>query len=241
MEDIFKKIEDNIFETQTKEEKSKEINNNDLSDDTTDVSSRLSNLVKKFPKTEKKDNKNSNFELGKEENEDEENEDNIDNDEYADYGRVDKTGIHFQIISDNSVSIEIVHCYLLRDDVKDLIIKYKGYFDKMMNLWVVPYINYEPLYKELEKIEGINKKLHKVGSIAKECYEKKFLTTLIFKRKKKEEAIDYLNDNDNDKLGRNVEKLPEKLRKTLYDFQVEGIKFGIEHQCRFLLADEMGV
>ena len=36
-----------------------------------------------------------------------------------------------------------------------------------MNLWLVPYANYEWLYKELNEIEGINRKLHKVGSLQK--------------------------------------------------------------------------
>ncbi len=78
--------------------------------------------------------------------------------------------------------------------------------------------------------------MHKVGSIAKDCYELKGLTTLIITRKKKEETIDYTKDN----MVRKVESLPDKLRKSLYDFQVEGVKFEIEHHCRFLLSDEIG-
>ena len=241
MEDIFKKIEDNIFESQTEEETYKIKKSNDLSDDTTEDSSKLTKIIKKVPKSEVKNKDNSKFILDKDENEEEKEEADIDEDEYADYGRINKTGIHFQIISDYNVSIEIVPDELLRDDVKDLILKYKGIFDTTMNLWVIPYVNYELLYNELYKIEGINRKLHKVGSIAKQCYENKTLTTLIIRRKKKEEKIDYLNDNSDGNLDRNVEKLPDKLRKALYDFQVEGIKFGVEHHCRFLLADEMGV
>ena len=237
MEEIFKKIEDNIFETQQGEEKLKNQESNDLSDETTIDSSRFNKLAKKM-KTEAKNQKNSNFFLENNENEEEKEEDNIDKDEYADYGRIDKTGIHFQIISDYNVSMEIVPDELLRDDIKDLIIKYKGVFDSTMNLWIIPYINYELLYKELNQIEGINTKLHKVGAIAKECYENKTLKTLVYKRKEKEEKINYLDDGD---LERDIEKLPKKLRNALYDFQIEGVKFGIEHHCRFLLADEMGV
>ena len=83
-----------------------------------------------------------------------------------------------------------------------------------MKLWVVPYVNYENLYKDLYKIEGISYKLHKVGSIAKECFENKDLTKLIIKRKKKEEIIDYTNDEKE----RKIEQLPEKILKTLYKF-----------------------
>ena len=184
MEDLFKKIEDNIFENQKDEEKSQEQKNNDLSEDTTVDSSKFTKLEKKM-KTEAKNKKNSNFSLENNEDEDEKEEENIDKDEYADYGRVDKTGIHFQIISDYNVSMEIVPDELLRDDIKDLIIKYKGVFDSTMNLWIIPYINYQSLYNELNSIEGINRKLHRVGAIAKECYENKTLKTLIIKRKKK--------------------------------------------------------
>ena len=237
MEEIFQKIEDNIFETQEGEEQSKNQKSNDLSDDTTDDSSKFTKLAKKI-KTEAKNKKNSNLFLENNENEEEKEDANFDKDEYADYGRIDKTGIHFQIISDHNVSMEIVPDDLLRDDIKDLIIKYKGVFDTTMNLWIIPYINYEKLFNELNKIEGINTKLHKVGAIAKECYEKKTLTTLIYKRKEKEEKIDYLEE---DELKRDIETLPIKLKNALYDFQIEGVKFGIEHHCRFLLADEMGV
>ena len=239
MDEIFRKIEDNIFESQERQEKNQNLYSKDISDDVTEDSSKDTRILKKISKTEAKNKKNTlslkNIE-NKGENEDEK-EEKIDEDEYADYGRVDKTGIHFQIISDYNVSIEIVPEELLSNEIKDLILKYKGVFDTKMNLWVVPYVNYELLYSELYKIEGINKLLHKVGSIAKECYEHKNLTTLIIKRKKKEETIDYLNDT----MERNIESLPQKLRDALYDFQVEGVKFGIEHHCRFLLADEMGV
>jgi len=213
MEEIFRKIEDNIFETQ--DEKNQNLNSKDISDDTTVDSSKEIKYLKKGLRTEAKNKRNSNLQLPDDENENEEEEKKeekeenvIDEDEYADYGRIDKTGIHFQLISDYNVSVEIVPSDLLRDDVKQLILKHNGVFDNKMNLWVVPYVNYESLYKELNDIEGISQKLHKVGSIAKDCYEHKSLTTLRIKRKKKEETIDYLKDN----MARTVESLPDKLR-----------------------------
>ena len=249
MQEIFQKIEDNIFET--RDERNKNINNRDLNEDTTTDSIQFPKKVKDISKTEEKSKRLSKLHLENpeeniEENENEENnekkekaekENIINKDEYSDYCRHDKTGIHFQIISNFNVSIEIVPDELLRDDVKSLILKYKGVYDDTMKLWILPYINYESLYNELNQIEGIGHKLHKVGSIAKECYEHKNLTTLIIKRKKEDETIDYTNDV----RERKVEQLPQKLQKSLYDFQIEGINFGIEHHCRFLLADEMGV
>ena len=192
-------------------------------------------------KTEQK-NRQSKLHLEKPEEIEEETEEiekksKIDDDEYSDYCRVDKSGIHFQIISDFNASIEIVPDELLTEEVKSLILKYKGIYDESLKLWVLPYVNYEPLYKELSQIEGINYKLRKIGSIAQEFFDNKNLTKLIIKRKKEDEIIDYTNDV----RERKVEQLPQKIQNTLYDFQIEGINFGIEHHCRFLLADEMGV
>ena len=247
MEELFKKIEDNIFESQRENDSNSE--NKETNEDTTNDSTQFHKNEKKFIKTEAKESRQSKLHLENPEEinknndeikEDDENSKKLDvfkDDEYSDYGRIDKTGIHFQIISDFNVSIEIVPDELLRDDVKELIVKYKGVYDDTMKLWIIPYINYEPLYKELYQLEGISYKLHKVGSIAKECFEHKELKTLIIKRKKDDETIDYTNEI----RERKIEQLPEKIQKALYDFQKEGINFGINHHCRFLLADEMGV
>ena len=55
---------------------------------------------------------------------------------------------------------------LLTSEVKELILKYKGVFDSTKNLWLLPYVNYEPLYSELSQIESLKSlgyKLYKVG------------------------------------------------------------------------------
>ena len=245
MENIFEKIEDNILEIQDNEDK--DVKNIEINEETTADLSILNKKENNISKTELKSKRLSKLHLEnpdekeegetKEETNDNDNNKNDEEDEYGDYKREDKTGIHFQIISNSEVSIEIVPEELLRDDVKSLILKYNGVYDENMKLWLVPYVNYELLYKELYQMEGISHKLHKVGSIAKECFEHKNLTTLIIKRKKKEEIIDYTNDT----RERKIEQLPQRIQNALYDFQKKGINFGIEHHCRFLLADEMGV
>ena len=241
MEEIFQKIQDNFNDTQDEEDKYQKIK--EQNDDTTTDSTVHLKKGKNLLRTEQKNNQ-SKLHLEKPEQiEEDENEEKnekttiFEDDEYSDYCRVDKTGIHFQIISDFNVSIEIVPDELLSEDIKVIILKYKGVYDDSIKLWLIPYVNYEPLYKELYQIEGINYKLHKIGSIALECFEHKILTKLIIKRKKEEEIIDYTNDI----RERKVDQLPQKIQNALYDFQIEGINFGIEHHCRFLLADEMGV
>ena len=244
LEQLFKKIEDNILETQQSKLTSSENENPNI------ISTKNgTNPPKKSKKnvinTEIKESRISKLHLEKPEDEiieekqpeKEKETPLVISDEYADYCRTDKTGIHFQIISDINVSIEIVPEDLLTNEVKKLILKYKGVFDTSMKLWLIPYVNYELIYSELFQIESLRNKLHKVGSIAQEFYQNKSLQKLIIRRKKNDEILDYTIDTKE----RNPNDLPEKIRKSLYNFQMEGIKFGINHHCRFLLADEMGV
>ena len=244
LEQLFKKIEDNIFETQKSKQTSSENENPNIistNNETNPPKKSKKNIIN----TEIKESRISKLHLEKpedeiiEENPQEKEKEAplVISDEYADYCRTDKTGIHFQIISDINVSIEIVPEELLTNDVKQIILKYKGVFDTSMKLWLIPYVNYELIYSELFQIESLRNKLHKVGSIAQEFYQNKSLQKLIIRRKKNDEILDYTVDTKE----RNPNDLPEKIRKSLYNFQMEGIKFGINHHCRFLLADEMGV
>ena len=244
LEQLFKKIEDNIFETQKSKQTSGENENPNIistNNETNPPKKSKKNIIN----TEIKESRISKLHLEKpedeiiEENPQEKEKEAplVISDEYADYCRTDKTGIHFQIISDINVSIEIVPEELLTNEVKQIILKYKGVFDTSMKLWLIPYVNYELIYSELFQIESLRNKLHKVGSIAQEFYQNKSLQKLIIRRKKNDEILDYTVDTKE----RNPNDLPEKIRKSLYNFQMEGIKFGINHHCRFLLADEMGV
>ena len=244
LEQLFKKIEDNIFETQKSKQTSSENENPNIistNNETNPPKKSKKNIIN----TEIKESRISKLHLEKpedeiiEENPQEKEKEAplVISDEYADYCRTDKTGIHFQIISDINVSIEIVPEELLTNEVKQIILKYKGVFDNSMKLWLIPYVNYELIYSELFQIESLRNKLHKVGSIAQEYYQNKSLQKLIIRRKKNDEILDYTVDTKE----RNPNDLPEKIRKSLYNFQMEGIKFGINHHCRFLLADEMGV
>ena len=247
LEQLFKKIEANILDTQEDNQKSSENVDPNLPSTTLESNTPKKTKMKKIT-TEIKENHLSKLhledpkeeEIIQEESKEKEQEKERQLeflDEYSDYGRMDKTGIHFQIISDFNVSIEIVPNELLTKEVKELIEKYKGVFDSTMNLWLIPYVNYESLYIELFQIESLKHFLHKVGGIAQEFYLNKNLEKLIIKRKKEDEILDYTTDTKE----RNPNELPEKIKKALYNFQLEGIKFGIEHHCRFLLADEMGV
>ena len=233
MEALFKKIENNIFESQEKANLQTKTN---LQDKTTDDSLDILKLVRHIPQSEVKNN----FQMFKDiqiPNSQIDEQKKQEDEEYADYGRRNKTGIHFQVISDHNVSIEIVPEDILNAEMESLLEKYKAVFDPSLKLWLLPYVNYEPLYNDLIEIKNFKYKIYKIGSIAKKCHENKALTVLEIKRKVKEEKIDYTKDT----MERNVDTLPKSIKNALYDFQFEGVKFGIEHHCRFLLADEMGV
>ena len=204
LEELFKKIEANILDTQEDNQKSSENIDPNLPSTTLESNTPKKSKLKKIT-TEIKENHLSKLhlenlkeeEMIQEESKEKEHEKEKQLaflDEYSDYGRMDKTGIHFQIISDINVSIEIVPKDLLTPEVKALIEKYKGVFDSTMNLWLLPYVNYESLYIELFQIESLKHLLHKVGGIAQEYYLNKNLEKLIIKRKKEDEILDYTTD-----------------------------------------------
>ena len=233
MEAIFKQIENNIFESQEKTNLPTKTN---LQGKTSSDPLDILKIVRHIPQSEVKNN----FQMFKDiqiPNSQIDEQKKLEDEEYADYGRRNKTGIHFQIISDHNVSIEIVPEDILNAEMESLLQKYKAVFDPSLKLWLLPYVNYLPLYNDLIEIKNFKYKIYKIGSIAKKCHENKALTILEIKRKVKEEKIDYTKDT----MERNVDTLPKSIKNALYDFQFEGVKFGIEHHCRFLLADEMGV
>ena len=236
--ETFKNIEKNFFESQQNLEKNADQQTKYNQENTTDDSLGILKLVKHLPNTEIKHNfdifkgiRIPNSQLSQN------NQEKKEDDEYADYGRRNKDGIHFQIISDYNVSIEIVPEDILDSKIQSLLDKYKAVFDPSMKLWILPYVNYLPLYNDLNQIKNFRYKIYKIGSIAKKCYENKTLTKLEIKRKIKEEIIDYTKDNKE----RDLDTLPKSIKNALYDFQFDGVRFGVEHHCRFLLADEMGV
>ena len=236
--DKFKNIEKSFESQQKLLEKDADKQTRYNQEETTDDSLGILKLVKHMPNTEIKNN----FDIFKDiripnSQLNEENQEKREDDEYADYGRRNKNGIHFQLISDYNVSIEIVPEDILDSKIQSLLDQYKAVFDPSMKLWILPYVNYFPFYCDLVDIKEFKYKIYKIGSIAKKCYENKSLTKLEIKRKQKEEIIDYTKDNKE----RSVDTLPKSLKNALYDFQFDGIKFGVEHHCRFLLADEMGV
>ena len=221
-------------------------NNNDFIDDISTEFSLDIPIKERKIETEIKDREKKFSKAILEKNEIEEEDENEENENKekiiekidendTDYVRRDKQGIHFQIINDDYVSVEMVlsNSDLLKN-VESMIKKFKGFFDNNIKLWLVPYKNYLPLYEELILLENVGN-VYKVGSIASKYYANKNYQKIEFQRGDELIIIDYSEDQPREL------NLKKNLQNALYDFQKEGILFGLKHNCRFLLADEMGV
>ena len=148
--DKFKNIEKSFESQQKLLEKDADKQTRYNQEETTDDSLGILKLVKHMPNTEIKNN----FDIFKDiripnSQLNEENQEKREDDEYADYGRRNKNGIHFQLISDYNVSIEIVPEDILDSKIQSLLDQYKAVFDPSMKLWILPYVNYFPLYCDL--------------------------------------------------------------------------------------------
>ena len=145
--------------------------------------------------------------------------------------------IHFQIISSRTVSIEFQPEECLTPVLKETLTNNGAYCDERLGLWLIPFKKYSLLYTLLASItRGYS--LIKIPKIAFKAYEDATYTSLIFNINNKEYIIDYASDSEHKKT---INDLPKKLKANLYPFQKEGIQFGLDHHCRFLIADEMGV
>ena len=169
-----------------------------------------------------------------------------------------KTGrnrkIGFQLIDQDKV--EINPTFFMPPQIVTLIKKYETIYNPTAKAYQIPFKHYSKLYKDLDKFlnNEENKKIVEfknvtlepipllpleVSSKAKDISVIKFKQTINQTNKKTSLAqvtIDYTNDEQ-----KSIDSLPSNLLAILYQFQKDGINFGIERKGRILLADEMGV
>ena len=149
-----------------------------------------------------------------------------------------KNGIHFQIISNLTISIEFVPEQCITEEIEQIIISNGAYFEQEMKIWLAPFSEYEKIRESLNQFKN-DYKIIKIPEFALKVIENMNYTKLtVAEDNESKEIIDYSSDDKNKKI---IEMLPEHLLNSLFSFQKEGINFGIKHHCRFLLADEMGV
>jgi len=121
----------------------------------------------------------------------------------------------------------------------NLIKEFQGYYDRDLKIWFVPFSNYLKLHESLMHVIGNdsirislieNLPLEFLSNIEKKKFNfkpegtKKFLT------------LDYSEEKE-----KFIYDIPPYMFLNLYSFQKKGIEFGLNKNCRFLLADEMGV
>ena len=166
-------------------------------------------------------------------------EDNISNDSSAIISQTQlKNGIHFQIISKLTFSIEFVPEQCITEEIEQIIILNGAYFEQDMKIWLAPFSEYEKIKESLNPFKD-DYHIIKIPEFVLKVIENTNYTKLtVAEDNESKEIIDYTSDDTNKKL---IEMLPKHLLNALFPFQKEGINFGINHHCRFLLADEMGV
>ena len=163
--------------------------------------------------------------------------------------------IGFQLIDQEKV--EINPTFFMPTQIVTLIKKYNGNYNVLAKAYQIPFKNYSILYKDLEKllnneeykkiIEFKNISLEpipllplEVASKAKDISVIKFRISTVNPSNKKKSStqisLDYTNDEP-----KTINSLSTNFLSTLYQFQKDGINFGIEKKGRILLADEMGV
>ena len=150
--------------------------------------------------------------------------------------------ISFQLI--NSEIVEANVNFSLPPSILNIFREFKARYIKEEQIWNISYIKYIYLYKALQNIKDIKIILKPIPELSINFIYQidntnilKFYTQYNEKEKKKVSfIIDYSKE-----IEHSIEELPNKLKKTLYDFQKEGINFGIEKNGRLLIADEMGI
>ena len=162
--------------------------------------------------------------------------------------------ISFQLIDQDLV--EINANFFMPKQIITLLKDLKAFYNPESKTYQMSFEKYPKIYKELDKLihESEYKDLPEfkiidlspipllpldVASKAKEIKYIKYRETIIKsanKKSSKEIVLDFTKDP-----VKNFDTLNPNFIKYLYDFQKDGIKFGLERKGRILLADEMGV
>ena len=161
--------------------------------------------------------------------------------------------ISFQLIDKDKVEINAT--FFMPPQIITILKKHKIIYNTQTKTYQFPFKIYPLLYKELDKLlhDSEYKELPEfkvidlspipmlpleVSTKAEEINYIKYRETITKSNKKstKEIKLDFTKDPQ-----KSIDSLSGKFLQALYDFQKDGIKFGIERKGRILLADEMGV
>ena len=160
--------------------------------------------------------------------------------------------IGFQLIG--QAKIEINSSFFMPNQIVSIIKENNGYYDKESKAYQISVKNYNDLYKDLKNIpnkeeyktivelqniflEPIPSLPYEVASKSKNIQIIKFKSSANHDKKSSINiSLDYTKDEK-----KSINSLSNDFLSALYQFQKEGINFGIEKKGRILIADEMGV
>ena len=161
--------------------------------------------------------------------------------------------ISFQLIDKDKVEINAT--FFMPPQIISILKEHKINYNTQTKTYQFPFKIYPLLYKELDKLlhDSEYKELPEfkvidlspipmlpleVSTKAEEINYIKYRETITKSNKKstKEIKLDFTKDPK-----KSIDSLSCKFLQALYDFQKDGVKFGIERKGRILLADEMGV
>ena len=162
-----------------------------------------------------------------------------------------KNTISFQLI--NNEYIEASLGFTMPPQIINIFKEFQARYNKDSFSWTVPFRYYSSLYKTLLNLKGINIILNPITILPidfisqsenLEVLKFQTLANLDMSNNKKYnknlQKITYIIDYTKDPIY-TIKNLPPKILNTLYQFQKEGINFGIKKNGRLLIADEMGV
>ncbi|CAI2373818.1 unnamed protein product [Moneuplotes crassus] len=144
--------------------------------------------------------------------------------------------VSIELYDENLISIKFIGFF--NENLKNLIKNRKHTcFDNERKCWVTTIKAYRDVIDDMKQyIVKENAKFQEIPEFAIELMKGKhpFYS--------ENDAIEVVYDYSQDfKKNLTFDSLPAFMRETLYDFQKEGVKFGLSKHGRFLLGDEMGV
>ena len=162
--------------------------------------------------------------------------------------------ISFQLIDQDKVELNAT--FLMPPQIITILKQHNVFYNTQSKAYQLPFNIYPKVYKEIDKLlqDSEYKELPEfktidlspipllpleVASKAKELTTIKYRETIIKspnKKTTKDITLDFTKD-----IIKSIDSLPPKFLECLYEFQKEGIKFGLQRKGRILLADEMGV
>ncbi|CAI2378561.1 unnamed protein product [Moneuplotes crassus] len=143
--------------------------------------------------------------------------------------------INVEMISDTEFGV--THTFMITQELVAIFRKYEGRFERDYKMTVMEFRHYPEF---LVEIQAFAKPKNLIVYPVPEFVFDLMSNPVPFSNELVDNFVGYDYRKD---LGMFplTDDLPHSLQESLYNFQLEGIKFGIEHHGRCLIGDEMGV